>query len=68
MRSQNPDANVPRQRSEEPLGDRGQGDRTWTPPAGEQGISNREDDAGDDDPGPETDAASFEGDDQDDDA
>ncbi len=28
----------------EPLGDRGQGDKTWTPPAGEQGLSNRADD------------------------
>jgi hypothetical protein len=37
-------ANTPRQRPDEPLGDRGQGDKTWTPDAGEQGISNRADD------------------------
>jgi len=29
-----------------PLGDLGHGERTWAPPAGEQGISNRPDDAG----------------------
>jgi hypothetical protein len=29
-----------------PLGDLGHGKRTWAPPAGEQGISNRPDDAG----------------------
>ena len=29
-----------------PLGDLGHGERTWMPPAGEQGISNRPDDAG----------------------
>jgi hypothetical protein len=27
-----------------PLGDRGRGNETWTPPQGEQGISNRPDD------------------------
>ena len=32
-------------RTEEPLGDRGHGNRTWTPPGGEQGISNRPGDA-----------------------
>jgi hypothetical protein len=31
-------------RGGEPLGDRGRGNETWTPPAGEQGISNRPDD------------------------
>jgi hypothetical protein len=36
-------------RGGEPQGDRGQGQRSWTPPAGEQGISNRPDD---DDPEP----------------
>jgi hypothetical protein len=39
---QNPE--TPRQADNEPLGDRGGGDRTWTPPDGEQGISNRPDD------------------------
>jgi hypothetical protein len=39
---QKPEA--PRQTTDEPLGDRGQGDRTWSPPEGEQGISNRPDD------------------------
>ena len=29
-----------------PLGDLGGGQRTWAPPSGEQGISNRPDDAG----------------------
>ena len=33
-------------RDSEPLGDHGQSDKSWTPPAGEQGISNRPDDAG----------------------
>jgi hypothetical protein len=33
-------------REGEPLGDRGQGNETWKPPAGEQGISNRPDDEG----------------------
>src|SRR5687768_13202154 len=37
----NPSANVPGQTDEEPKGDRGRGDKTWTPPADEQGISNR---------------------------
>ena len=32
----------------ESLGDRGQGDKTWQPPAGEQGISNRANDEDDD--------------------
>ena len=41
----NPNANVPRQDPNEPLGtDRGQGDKTWSPEQGEQGISNRPDD------------------------
>ena len=35
-----PPANSP----DVPLGDRGRDDKTWTPPPGEQGISNREDD------------------------
>jgi hypothetical protein len=37
----NPSANVPAQTDEDPKGDRGQGDKTWTAPADEQGISNR---------------------------
>jgi hypothetical protein len=37
----NPSASVPAQTDEEPKGDRGRGDKTWTPPADEQGISNR---------------------------
>ena len=40
----NPSANVPRQTPDEPMGDRGQGDKTWSPNQGEQGISNRADD------------------------
>jgi hypothetical protein len=39
----NPGANVPKQQPDEPRGDRG-ADKTWQPPAGEQGISNRPDD------------------------
>jgi hypothetical protein len=31
-------------RSDEPAGDLGGGRHTWTPPSGEQGISNRPDD------------------------
>lgn len=48
----NPQANVPAQRDDEPAGDGGRADRTWMPPSGEQGISNRPDDelgAADDD-------------------
>jgi hypothetical protein len=41
----NPNANVRQQNSNEPLGDRGEGDKTWSPEPGEQGISNRPDDA-----------------------
>lgn len=37
----NPSANVPAQTDEDPKGDRGQGDKTWTAPVDEQGISNR---------------------------
>jgi hypothetical protein len=43
----NPNANVPEQSADEPLGDRGTGDRTWSPPEGEQGISNRVEDEDD---------------------
>ena len=44
MQKKTPSANVPRQDAEEPLGDRGKGDKTWSPEQGEQGISNREGD------------------------
>jgi hypothetical protein len=37
----NSNANVPEQEPNEPLGDRGQGDKTWSPEQGKQGISNR---------------------------
>ena len=47
----NPSANVPDQDSDEPLGDRGQGDKTWSPEEGKQGISNRPDDTDQDVPG-----------------
>ena len=33
-------------REHRPLGDLGHGDRTWTPPGGEQGMSNRAGDLG----------------------
>ena len=48
----NPNANVPEQDREEPLGDRGRGDKTWSPPADGQGISNR---VGDTESGPDDD-------------
>ena len=40
----NSSANVPSQSKNEPLGDRGHGDKTWTREQAEQGISNRPDD------------------------
>lgn len=40
----NPGSNTPEQKPNEPLGDRGKGDKTWSPEQGEQGISNRVDD------------------------
>jgi hypothetical protein len=43
IKETNPGANSPKQQPTAPLGDRG-GDKTWEPPAGEQGISNREGD------------------------
>ena len=48
----NPNANVPEQKPDEPRGDRGRGDKTWTPKPGEQGISNR---PGDEESGPQDD-------------
>ncbi len=46
MKSQNANVKIQKQGPDEPLGDRGQGDTSWTPDSGEQGISNR---AGDED-------------------
>jgi hypothetical protein len=46
IKETNPSANVPKQQPDAPLGDRGR-EKTWEPPTGEQGISNRE---GDEDP------------------
>jgi hypothetical protein len=40
----NPSANVPAHDADEPRGDRGKGDRTWTLDQGEQGISSHPDD------------------------
>jgi hypothetical protein len=48
IKETNPGANSPKQRPNAPLGDRG-GDKTWEPPKGEQGISNREGDEGEND-------------------
>jgi hypothetical protein len=36
-----PNTDTPAQKPVEPLGDRGKGDKTWSPEQGEQGISNR---------------------------
>jgi hypothetical protein len=41
MNQKNPNSNTPQQDENDPLGDRGDGDRTWSPEQGEQGISNR---------------------------
>lgn len=49
IKEANPNANVPKQRENEPLGDQGH-EKTWEPPAGEQGISNRADDEATDEP------------------
>ena len=46
----NPSTNVPEQDPNEPLGDRGKGDKSWSPQQGEQGISNR---IGDEETGPD---------------
>ena len=43
-KAHNPSANVPKQSDDEPRGDRGRGDKTWSPNPGVQGISNRPDD------------------------
>ena len=47
MSNQSPTANGQGQGPEEPFGDRGKGDKTWSPEQGEQGISNR---VGDEEP------------------
>ena len=56
MSKRNPTAAVLAPLAAEPLGDRGHGDKTWTPEPGEQGISNR---VGDEEPAAETDPDSF---------
>jgi hypothetical protein len=53
IKETNPGANIPTQPPDAPLGDRGGDDKTWEPPPGEQGISNRE---GDEDSHTKTDA------------
>ena len=40
-KNKNPNANVPEQEPTKPRGDRGNGNKTWSPEQGEQGISNR---------------------------
>jgi hypothetical protein len=67
IKETNPSANVPVQDGDEPLGDRGNGDKTWTPRPGEQGISNRPDDeAADADLEDDVDDADDEDEDEDD--
>src|SRR5688572_14379835 len=56
MSKPSPTADAQAQRQQEPLGDRGHGDRTWTPQPGEQGISNR---VGDEEPATHADAERF---------
>ena len=63
MTTRSTSAAGPRQRPDEPLGDRGQGDKTWTPDPGEQGISNRADDEGSDEMDDDADLKDFEDDD-----
>ena len=53
VKETNPSVNVPKQQPDAPLSDRGNDDKTWTPPQGEQGISNR---PGDDADGPDEDS------------
>jgi hypothetical protein len=43
IKEASPGANVPKQQPDGPLGDQGS-EKTWEPPQGEQGISNRSDD------------------------
>ena len=40
IKETNPGANSPKQQPNAPLGDRGD-DKSWEPPEGEQGVSNR---------------------------
>jgi hypothetical protein len=47
MNQKNPTRATPQRDEREPLGDRGDGDKAWSPEQGEQGISNR---VGDEDP------------------
>ena len=47
IKDHNPTANVPKQTGDQPRGDRGRGDKTWSPDPGEQGISNRVEDEDD---------------------
>ena len=65
----NPQANVSAHRDDEPAGDRGRDGKTWMPPSGEQGISNRPDDELDaaDDDGEDGAATSEDEDDDEDD-
>jgi hypothetical protein len=48
----NPGANSPEQKPGEPFGDRGKGDKTWSPQQAEQVISKR---VGDEESGPNDD-------------
>jgi hypothetical protein len=43
IKETNPGASAPKQQPDGPLGDQGS-EKTWKPPQGEQGISNRPDD------------------------
>jgi len=43
IKETNPSAHNPTQQPDAPLGDRGS-EKTWEPPTGEQGISNRQGD------------------------
>ena len=47
IKDHNPSANVPKQTADEPRGDKGGDDKTWSPEDGEQGISNRVEDEDD---------------------
>jgi hypothetical protein len=49
IKETNPGRNVPKQQRDRPLGDQGS-EKTWEPPHGEQGVSNRSDDEATDEP------------------
>jgi hypothetical protein len=49
IKETNPSANIPKQQPDAPRGDRGK-EKTWEPPQGEQGISNREGDEDSEEP------------------